>query len=332
MVALLDLLGPNALQYLGSIGSARSAIAQQWQPTRRIFEYYLDENWVQFDRAIDLVFKEVEAIEDVSWPTGDTTHERATRAYTSVQLLTGELVIPSVPMHHFWQNYSETHLRALEVASFVDMLRADRESGTLPQLERSTFDLVDLFIQRHEMWAMGGIGRLLDPDRNSVWDELELARDEFGAVRDLYQQAFETICKTLRYLIAARNSAERQDPNDFGSDHPESVPSKKRPRNMRDFDRLPNAFRIAYVKQTLGWEGLTNSLDSRERNTIGHASVRHDLRTGLIISPGYAEGITYLTFLSRVYDLFDALAMTMHVVRFARVASSPDFAVNSAVT
>lgn len=325
MVALVQVLGTEILPYFGYMGSARAVIAEQWQPIRRIFEYYLEENWDHFDRTVNTLFDGVESIEGVDWPTGSTTHERATRAYTAVQLLTGELVLPSAALHDFWLNYSEIHLRALDVQEFVDLLKADHESGLLMQLERSMFDLIGLFVQRHEMWAMGGIRRFVRADRINLLQELELARDEFGGVRDLYQQTFESICKALRFLVAARNSAERQNPNDFGIHHPDSVPTRQRPHNMRDFDRLSNAYRIAYVKLTPEWEGLTGTLNSQERNSIGHAAARHDLRTGLVISPGYPDGITYLSFLGRVYDLFESLAMMMHTVRFARVASSPDF-------
>lgn len=319
MMTLHHLLGDDVFAFIQSLGSARSTVAHNWPPVRRIYEYYLDGNWPAFDRAVASTFP------DVNWPNGATVQERATRAHMAILAGTVELVIPSDQLHRYFDRYSRKHTAALRVPEYRALLVTDFEDGKLKRLQRSLFDLIDLFVQRSEMWAMGGLERVVPNDRRTFLDDLVLARDEFGELRDLYQQGFELICKTLRFLVAAQNTVKRMDPNDFGPDVPPRVPANRHPTNLSQFDKLPNAHRIEYVGQVPGWEGLAAVLDNKIRNTIGHATVRHDLRSSRIVSDQNADGITYLQFLAGVYDLFEALTFALQVLRFARIASSPDF-------
>lgn len=154
---------------------------------------------------------------------------------------------------------------------------------------------------------------------------MRLARDEFGETRDLYQQAFEVLAKTLRYAVAAQNVVKRGDFNDFGEGHPQLIPVKERPKSLKAFDKLSNAYKIAYVAQVSEWVTYAEMLDSRVRNTIGHASVRHDLRSGRVVSEKDPAGITYMAFIGGVYDLFDALSVSLQVLRTIRITSSSDW-------
>jgi hypothetical protein len=319
MMTLHHLLGDDVIEFMQSLGSARSAVAHNWQPVRRIYEYYLDGNWQAFDRSIGSSFP------SEGWPNGDTVHERATRAHMAILMVAVELVIPSDQLHRYFDRYSRKHTAALRAPMYRTLLVEEVKNGRLADLQRSVFDLIDLFVQRSEMWAMGGLERVVPDERRAFLDDLVLARDEFGELRDLYQQSFELICRTLRFLVAAQNTVTRQGPNDFGSDLPSGVPANRRPANLNQFDKLSAAYRIAYVGQVPGWEGLAAVLDNEIRNTIGHATARHDLRTGRIVSDKNPVGVTYLHFLACVYDLFEALTFELQVLRFARVASSPDF-------
>ena len=175
------------------------------------------------------------------------------------------------------------------------------------------------------MWRSGRLPRWVDPP--SKLDELTLFRDEFPEMRDLYQQAFEVVCKTLRYPIAAQNVVKRHNPDAFGDEHPgiTVVPERARPSTLRQFDRLSNAHKIAYVALVPRWARMAGVLDSRVRNTIGHASARHDLRSGRVVSNADPDGLTYLEFLGKVFDMFEMLCVALQITRTARVASSRDF-------
>src|SRR5690606_21452092 len=139
-------------------------------------------------------------------------------------------------------------------------------------------------------------------------ETLVLYRDEFSTVRDLYQQGFELACKCIWPLVAAQNTVKRGSPDDFGTDHPTSVPVKSQVHSLAQFDKLPNAFKIAYVVQVPGWESLADLLNHKRRNAIGHATAHHDLETGRIVSDTDPAGVTYLGFLGQVLGVFDAMS------------------------
>lgn len=319
-LTLVNLLGDDGfVPFMQSIGGARGAIQDLWPPVRRIYEYYLDENWRAFDRALSV------ELPNMNWPSGDTVHERATRAHTAVLMVTSQLVPRSDQLELFAGRWARKYTAAIDSQNYRSRFVEDRDSGLLARLQRAIFDLIDLFVRRGEMWAMGALPRAIPEDRRPLLEGLVLARDEFGELRDLYQQAFELICKTLRYLVAAQNTVKRGDPDDFGSDHPTKVPVRARATSIRKFDELANAFRIAYVAQVPGWEGFSSFLDNRVRNTIGHGAVRHDLRSGRVVSDTDPTGVSYLDFVAGVYDLFEDLTAALQIVRGIRVLTSPDF-------
>lgn len=315
-MTLHHLLGDDGmLEYFHVEGEAQSAIDEGWPTVHRLYEYYLDENWQNFDRVGSAFFRD--------WANVDTVHQRATLAHQAlgrvVGLINGEL---SEPTAKFFSSYLRKHTAALEVSAYLTRLRSDRDAGTVTTLQRSIFDLIALYVSRFEMWKTGRMLRWVEPGK---FEELTLFRDEFPEMRDLYQQAFELICKTLRYPIAAQNTVKRQDPDDFGDLHPDSVPERQRPTNLKKFQGLPNAYKAAYIALVPQWADMAGVLENKVRNTIGHASVRHDLRTGRVISDADPVGLSYLEFLAKVLDMFELLIISLQVVRTARVASSPDF-------
>lgn len=319
MMTLFHLLGGDVEPYFRATGGRRAAIAEGWPKVRRLYEYYLDENWSMFDRVFGTDFG------TSGLPSGATTHERATRAHHPMLAVTGSIAVPTEAMERFLTRYSMKHTAALANDEYRAFMREEGSSGRISRLQRATFDAIDLFIARSEMWALGALARHVDESRRPDLDGMVLARDEFGETRDLFQQGFEVICKSLRYLVAAQNVVKRGDPNDFGVDHPGTVPANSRPTTLANYEGLSNAYKIAYVNQVPGWEAFAAALDNKVRNTIGHASVRHDLRSGKVVSDRNPDGVTYLQFIEGVYTMFEALSVTLQVLRFARVSSSGDW-------
>jgi hypothetical protein len=319
MATLMFLLGSETMTFMGELARGREAAAVQWPMMRRLYEYYLDQNWPLFDRTFARHFAEY------GLPEGPTQHERATRAHQPLLAVLGSIVSLTDSGEYLLRRYSNKHTAALRVPAYRDAVGADSAAGEVAALQRLTFDVVDLFVARREMWAMGGIRRMVGEGKLAVLDDLTLPRDEFGETRDLYQQAFEAICKSLRYLVMAQNTVKRGAPGDFGKDHPAEVSPKSRATSLKGFDRLPNAFKLAYVRQVPGWAVLADVLDSRTRNTIGHATARHDLRTGRVVSDKDPVGVPYLRFVSSVHAMFEMLAIQLQVLRFTAVAGSPDF-------
>lgn len=316
-MTLLSVLGQETyLLFQDDRNKASSLIEEMWPGVQIAFEYYLQQNWDMFDKIAQSKF-ELDSV-------GQTAHQRATVAYQSLGYSTIGVVGPSGHRGKtLIERFHRKYLAALKHEPYVTVVRT--RGADARQIEQDLFRAIEHFLTNYEAWEMGKLVRYLDGDSAGALDELVLFRDEFSLVRDLYQQGFEMACKCLWILVAAQNGVKRQDANAFGDDHPTSVPPKQRAKTLGQFDKLPNAYKIAYAAQVPGWECLTSFLNSGRRNTIGHATARHDLRSGRVVSDKDPDGITYIEFLGETFGVFEALVVLMQVLRAMRVASSPDF-------
>lgn len=317
-MTLLQILGEDVFTaFETERHTALEAGRAMWPQVRILFQYYLQGNTRMFSRIAKQRF-------GLDWDPS-TSHERTSVAYqalgTATTLITGSTGTTSGTVI---DRFSRKHRAAMD--RHRDHLLAFRRRGqAAAALERDLFTELNRFVEQHETWEMGLLGKFVGPDEKDAFDELVLYRDEFSTVRDLYQHGFELACKCLWPLVAAQNTVKRGSPDDFGDVHPESVPANKRPRSLEKFDKLPNAYKIAYVAQVPGWESFADLLNNRRRNTIGHATAHHDLQTGRVVSDEDPSGMTYLEFLSETHGVFEALSTLAQVFRASRVASSPDF-------
>ena len=318
-MTLLRLVGgERSRDLLEYLPRGRYAAEELWPKARRIYEYYLEADWERFNKAGRSMFED--------WSDPATTHERATAAHQALGLVLNEMTEDDHPASKtFIDRWTKKHTGALDYVAYREFARADADAGGLAIAQRQVFDVLDLFVQRFDSWQMGILYRIIPQERLSLLDGLTLFRDEFDILRDLYQQAFETICKTLRYPVAAQNTIKRHNPNDFGNIVPQVLTRKANPGNLVAFERLSNYEKLQYVAQIPGMQDWVGLLDNKTRNAIGHATVRHDLRTGLVVSDAVPAGVRYLEVAADVYGIFDALRVSLQVVRGIRVISSPDF-------
>lgn len=316
-LTLASVLGHETyLVFHGDREEASSDIEEVWPSARMAFEYYLQRNWGMFDKIVQSKF-DLESV-------GQTSHQRTTIAYQSVAVATVSIVGQSGDRSaKLFSRFGRKHVAALQHMPYATVIRT--RGADAVQLEHDLFRVVEHFIGDYEAWEMGRLIRYVDANAAGVLDELVLFRDEFPLVRDLYQQGFEMACKCLWILVAAQNGTKRKDANAFGDDHPATLPENKRAKTLAQYDKLPNAYKIAYAAQVPGWECLSSFLNNGRRNTIGHATARHDLRSGRIVTDKDPDGITYIDFLGETFGVFEALVVLMQVLRAARVASSPDF-------
>lgn len=318
-MTLLQMLGQDRFHSFESERHvAIDLIVRIWPDTRMLFQYFLQGNWNMFNRIAKEKF-------GADWEP-KTAHERTSVAYQTLAFATTG-VVGSTGNHSeaIMNRFSRKHTAAIKHKPHLMLFR---ERGALAaHLERDVFTEIARFIAHHDSWEMGRLVRFLPPEPEANIEGLVLYRDEFSVVRDLYQQGFELACKCIWPLVAAQNTVKRGDPNDFGNVHPEhdKVPVNKRPKNLKQFDKLPNVYKIAYAAQVPGWDSLATLLDNRQRNTIGHATAHHDLQIGRVVSDENPDGIAYLDFLGLTFGVFEALAVLAQVLRSARVASSPDF-------
>ena len=324
MMTLLRLLShETVMEFKEQRDDALGVVEGVWPSTRMLFQYYLQDNRPMFLKMAMGTF-------GLEWEPG-TAHERTSVAFQALAQVTTVMI--GVTGNHSIKIMDRFANKYAAATKHVVHLQAMRERGGLATaLERDVFTELSRFVNKFESWEMGRLTRFVKPAADSELESLVLYRNEFSIVRDLFQQGFELACKCLWPLVAAQNSVKRGDPHDFGDVHPpiDVVPVKSRPKNLGKFDKLSSAHKIAYVAQVPGWESFATMLDSKRRNTIGHATAHHELQTGRIVSDVDPVGITYLNFLGMTFDLFEALSVLTQVLRTARVASSPDFFSNQA--
>ena len=323
MLALNGLTGGRVLDFMEERSTALGTVEQLWPKARRLYEYYLDEQWDAFEATLLGDFAELDL------RGGHTTHERASAAHSAMLAVTLHIVPPSTATAGFLRSFNENHVKAAADAAYSSMLKTDSSIAEIKMLQRSLFDVLDLFLSRHEMWLMGGIKRYLSPAGRENLARMTLARDEFGETRDLYQQGFEVLSKVLQYPIAARNTIERGSPGNFGDEHPREVPSKDRVNSLPKFNKLSNAYKLKYLELEPAWVGFAKTMNSKTRNLIGHGVTRHDLRSGRIVTPTDPTGVNYLVFLGNLHDLFDSLSIMLQVLRTVRITSSTDWDANT---
>lgn len=317
-ITLMQILGSETfVEFETERHHALEAGRSIWPKVRMLFQYYLQGDAQMFTRIAAQHF-------GLDWEPS-STHQRISVAYqamgTVTTMLTGCTGDTSAKI---FDRFARKHVAAMH--RHPDYLTEFRQRGrAAAALERDMFTELNRFVEQHESWEMGLLTRFIGPKQQDAFNELVLYRDEFSTVRDLYQQGFELACKCLWLLVAAQNTVKRSNPHDFGSAHPAIVPANKRPNNLSKFDKLPNAYKIAYVSQVPRWESLGELLNNRHRNTIGHATAHHDLQTGRVVSDSDPSGMTYLEFLSKTLGIFEALSTLAQVLRASRVAASPDF-------
>ncbi|MEW1993214.1 hypothetical protein [Microbacterium sp. NPDC078849] len=318
-MTLTGLLGfKRFMEFEDDRGRAIAVTEQVWPSVRMVFQYFLHENWPMFERTA----KEKLQLDKV----GSTFHERTSVAYQSLMFVTITVLGQNGDRGaRIVELYGKKHSAVLSDRHYMEVVRS--RGAAAKQLERDLFTAISAFIHRREAWEMGALSRYVPDTSRSELEQLVLYRDEFSIVRDLYQQGFELACKCLWPLVAAQNALERSGADDFGTEHPSIVPPKQRVQSLAQFDKLPNAYKVAYAAQVPGWDSLSTLLNNRRRNTIGHATAHHELRTGRVVSDQDPGGISYLDFLAETLGVFEAMTSLTQVLRAARVASSPDFGI-----
>jgi hypothetical protein len=301
-MTLVQLAGDGHVEALFMhLSRGRFAAEELWPRVRRIYEYYLESDWKRFDSAGATVFGE-------QWLSTRAVSDRSIAAHGAIGSVLAQIVDDEHPATgQFLQRYRRKHRAALRVREYRAFVAREIGEKRVALIQRHTFDVVDLFVSRLDSWQMGQLRRLIPEERQRLLAELRLFRDEFDVVRDLYQQGFETACKISRYPVAAQNVIKRRDPNLFGDLIPAGGSRKKNPGNIEGFEKLSNFEKLRYVEAVPGLDGWVGLLDNRTRNAIGHATARHDLRTGLIRTDDQRDDVTYLDLVSDTYGVFDAL-------------------------
>jgi len=311
----------RSLEYVTAANQGIDFLEERWPDIERALRYYLNSDNQRFEAAAK---KMGPILPNIGFAT---THERASQLYTLLGAASLRIMAPSGEGKVFVHLLGLEHTAALREGSYRAYAKELFSSGQVLDLERRQLEELLNFVDHAESWRMGMLPRYMRPDVDLEALDWRVLRNEFPILRDLYIHGFETVCRGLGPLMAAQNTVKRKNPNDFGEVSPEGRPNKKLPppASIAKFERLGNADKLAFVRAIPGISHLDTLLNGHLRNAIGHSSARHDLQTGRIVTDRMPQGITYLDFMAKVADVFEALMLIIQVTRFMRVASSPDF-------
>ena len=161
-MTLMFLVGSGREEDLLEVLSrGRTAVEELWPKVRRIYEYYLVEDWKHFDKAGRAAFDD--------WRTVSTTHERATLAHQAVGIVAAAITDDiDDSAARYLHRFHTKHTSALKFSTYIHSARADVASELVPRLQRSVFDVMDRFIGHFDAWQMGVLRRVMPvPLQNS---------------------------------------------------------------------------------------------------------------------------------------------------------------------
>ena len=235
-------------------------------------------------------------------------------------------MLPVLPNSHFiglldpWSEAIQTVAENTELASWIS---EPAIKSTIDGVHFALFERLKSFVRSWEAWAPGLIVRATAPAMADRLAELRIYRDDFDTLRDIYVQTYEVCCKVLPFAIAVLNTEVRGDPNLFGPPPPSIIANNARassPSSLGAFSELSNATKLLWFNEWQSWSILPRFLDNKVRNSIGHASARHDILSGNVESDNYC--ISYLDFVAAVLDLSYPLLMMLQVIKSIRLIAA----------
>jgi hypothetical protein len=315
--ALLHIAGSNADQLFRRMSYFEQLRISNWPTAQRFYEYYMREQW-------DLFVVAGKKAVGPEFTDPGTAHGRESEAFRAVTICTLPATTDSFgPM---MDEIIELLKVTLQSPAFKAFAISSVTSGDLQHEQRRIWDCLCLLMRLSKIWFLPGVlWDLAEEDPRVSLNELSLSLDEFNQLRDIYITCFEACCKAMVYIVAFINTAQRGAPEAFMADLPLALRLRENQRPTRtliQFKRLPNAEKLTYLYE---WPALSDGfkaiLDSRLRNALGHNSVRHDLRTDMVVNDN-EDIMSYFEFTARVYRLNTALQIVMTALHSVRMAAT----------
>lgn len=298
------------------ITDALSAYRDQlWPKVSRMYEYYLENQWDHFASAGKQVYGEAfDSAED----------RRDSLAYRALTWPIITLCTADPISYELVMSLPQRLGDLADDTAFYNYATTVTVSGAVTHEQRRTWDCIRHLINAADTWIPGMICEMIPSERKDDCEQLQIWRNEFDQLRDTYISTFETCCKSLVHIVAMINITLRGDPDIFDAKLPDTIANsgKRPPRSLAQFKKLSNRDKIAYTEGWPEWgNALSSVLDNRLRNALGHNSVRHDLRTGMIKNDN-GEVISYLNFTRMVYRLNTALLAITNALHWLRTTPS----------
>lgn len=312
------LLGEGLLRYSRAVGKLHGTVGENWSKLSRLTTYYLNRDWRHFDKAAEDLLPDEARDFSEGWRRDHAFHLLYDLLLAPVVGLSPQGCYPR--MKEEWNarwGRERPHFKAL-----AEFAKREAPSAELARLQRDLFAHVARYVQLRGALLPGALLDLIPEPKAGIIPDLRMFRDDFAALRDLYVQVFETCHHGLRFVLGAVNADERGAADRFPA-WPSAPPSGKKdePRSLDRFDKLTSADKSVWLSALPVWqECWEHTLDRQLRNDIGHASVRHDLQTGTLISDKHAP-IAYTVFLQKAHRIIHPVLALLGALKLIRVYS-----------
>ena len=203
----VELMGDDRfLDYRDRIEQYEETMAG-WPSLRRLIGYYEASDWGYFDTEAERITEaSPPTASDEPWARHDYLHRLLDVAFAP---LWTRRSYPDMKAE-LWQRVT-TAPQPDRVLAFAAAMA--RDAG-FSQDRHVMFGTLNLFVEARKAMLPALSVELMPEERIA---SLRIMRDDYGQLRDLYLNAFETSHKVLAYVFGLLNSAERGNPDDFAS-------------------------------------------------------------------------------------------------------------------
>ena len=300
-------LGDNLENFYSRLKMFRGVCDNDWFEFRRLFGYYLDKNWTQFDLQGKKILEEEWALQTKEWHRHDYLHKLLDLFFAPLWI---KPYYPNMKMdwNRVWSNISS------ETATLLRKFAKDAiQGGEIANLQRDIFHCIEMFVNYRSSILPGLPIELYVVDVDTVIKRLRLFRDDFPKLRDLYVSTFEVCHSILKFVLGVVNVVERGEANNFGEGGP---------KNLANFGKMPNAKKQKYFVSLSEWQkNWPLILDRRIRNAISHHSIRHDLSRGILVNRDNEE-IPYLEFVVKCGRLVHPILIGAHILKSINIMNT----------
>jgi hypothetical protein len=290
------------IQFQNRISSFRSIVNSDWPKLKRLLTYYTNRDWIQFDREWENIFEDTSPLPKNDFERHDRLHRALEMLFISL-LPELDYLILKKELNYLISGLPEDKL--LKLKKFSIDLTKDKE---LLYFQRSLFERLAFMVENFSAISSGFPALFYNANGKKDLKNLRIMRDDFEILKAHYLSSYEICHKVIKIIIGIQNIHFRGDPDLFDGGKPTS---------LTKFDRIPNALKINYINQNIYPEfhsRWTISLNKKLRNAIGHNSIYHDLKSGMLIFDD-GDPIPYSKFVSDVLNLLPLLLYCIQVIK-----------------
>ena len=294
--------GEQLLQFQKRIQMFQGLVKTDWLRFRRLQTYYINRNWKQFDIQWNEIFEEASSVPKNEFERHDFFHRALEMFFVSLQ---PEFNFPVLKKEF---SLFITKLSKEKQENLKDFSLYLTNGHELAQYQRSLLERLAFVVDNFSALSSGFPALFYNVDGKKDLSKLRIMRDDFELLKAHYLSCFEVCHKTLNIVVGLLNIDARGNPELF---------YEGKPSSLLKFGKLANAQKINFIDKDIfphAYSHWNTCFDRNLRNSIGHNSVYHDLRTGMLVIDN-KNPIPYSEFVVNTLKLVPILFYCIHVTK-----------------